>query len=284
MRLGYHSNGLTQHAFVDGLELLADTGYQSVAISIDHGWLAPIDHDVKKSVQSARALLQQRKMSCVVEATANFLLDAKRKNYPSLIEHDPGLVESRLRYLKYCVDIAAELGADCMSMRSGYRPEGVTFDEAMSRLVDGVEELLLHAAERDVVVSIEPQPEMLIDTLGRFDRLLHLFDSPRLMLTLDIGNTFSSNELPLATQLDRWQKKIANIHIADVVAGGHRHLPFGDGEIGFPLILEAIADRQYTGGIHVDLPDYGHDAANQLIHSFNFLQPLIQKAKANTRE
>lgn len=284
MRLGYHTNGLTQHQLFDGLKLLADTGYQSVAINVDHGCLAPVDHDVKQAVQGARALLQDRGMNCVVEATANFLLDAGRINYPSLMEHDPGLVESRMRYLKYCVDVAAELGADCMSMRSGFRPDGITFEEAMGRLVDGIGELLLHAAERDVVVCIEPEPEMLIDTLGRFERLLHLFDSPRLMLTLDVSHIFFNNELPLTAQLDRWKEKIANIHIADIRDGEHHHLPFGEGQIGFPLILDAIAACQYEGGIHVDLPDHSQDATTQLRQSFDFLTPLIQQAKANHRE
>jgi len=284
MRLGYHSNGLTQHQLFDGLKLLADTGYQSVAINVDHGWLAPVDHGVKSSVQSACALLQDRGMSCVVEATANYLLNAANANFPSLMEHDPGLVESRMRYLKYCVDVAAELDADCMSMRSGFRPEGITFEEGMRRLVDGIEELLLHAAERDVVVSIEPEPGMLIDTLGRFERLLHLFDSPRLMLTLDVSHIFFNNELPLTAQLERWKDKIANVHIADIRDGEHRHLPFGDGQIGFPLILDAIAASQYKGGIHVDLPDFSQDATRHLKHSFDFLSPLIQQAKANNRE
>ena len=284
MRLGYHSNGMSQHGLFDGLNLLAKTGYQSVAINIDHGWLAPTDHGVKSSVQGVRSFLQEQKMSCVVEATPNFLLDPANRNFPTLMEHDPGLVESRMRYLKYCVDVAAELEADCMSMRSGVKPEGLTFDQAMERLVEGVGELLLYAAERDVVVSIEPEPGMLVDTLGRFDRLLHLFDSPRLMLTLDICHIFCNNELPLAAQLDRWKGKIANMHLADVRSGQHQHLPFGEGQIGVPLVLDAVAMCGYEGGIHVDLPDFSHAAVTGLQDSFNFLFPLIQQAKEKNLE
>jgi len=284
MQLGYHTNGMTQHGLFDGLNLLAKAGYQSVAINIDHGWLSPKDTGVKSAVQSVRALLQEKEMSCVVEANANFLLDPGNCGFPSLMEHDPGDVESRMRYLKYCVDVAAELGADCMSMRSGLTPQGLTFDQAMGRLVDGVEELLLYAAERDVVVSIEPEPGMLVDTLGRFDRLLHLFDSPRLMLTLDISHIFCNNEMPLAAQLDRWKSKIANMHIADIRSGQHNHLAFGEGQIGFPLVFDAIATCEYKGGIHVDLPEYGHDAVNQIQESFDFLFPLIEQAKAKNLE
>ncbi|QEG23914.1 sugar phosphate isomerase/epimerase family protein [Mariniblastus fucicola] len=284
MRIGYHTNGMTQHGLFAGLNLLAKTGYRSVAINIDHGWLAPGDAGVKANVHSVKSLLNDRGINCVVEATANFLLDPETRNGPTLMDHDPGLVESRMRYLKYCVDVAAELEADCMSMRSGTRPEGLTFEKAMGRLVDGVEELLLYAAERDVVVSIEPEPGMLVDTLGRFDRLLHLFDSPRMMLTLDVSHIFCNDELPLAAQLDRWKDKIANIHIADVREGKHQHLPLGEGQIGFPLVLNAIAGSGYCGGIHVDLPDFSQDAAAMIQNSYNFLFPLIEQAKAKNLE
>ena len=189
-----------------------------------------------------------------------------------------------MRYIKYCVDIAAELDAECMSMRSGRKPEGLTFEQAMRRLVEGVEDVLLYAAERDVVVSIESEPEMLVDTLGRFERLLHLFDSPRLMLTLDVGHVFCNDELPLASQLDRWKEKIANMHISDIRVGKHRHLPFGEGQIGFPLVLDAIAATGYRGGLHVDLPDYSHDAAKMIQRSYDFLLPLIEQAKAKNIE
>ena len=120
---------------------------------------------------------------------------------------------------------------------------------------------------------------MLVDTLGRFDRLLHLFDSPRLMLTLDVSHIFVSNELPLAAQLDRWKDKIATMHVSDVRPGEHQHLPFGEGQIGFPLVMDAIAVCEYKGGLHIDLPDFSHDAAGLIQSSHDFLAPLIQQAK-----
>ena len=284
MRIGYHTSGMIQHGLLEGLKLLAASGYRSVAINIDRGWLAPADHDVKSSVQNVRSLLNNHNMSCVVEATANYFLVSSQCNFPTLMEHDPGLVESRMRYLKYCFDITAELGADCMSMRSGIKPADLTFEQSMSRLVQGMEELLLYAAERDVVVSIEPEPGMLVDTLGRFDRLMHLFDSPRLMLTLDIGHIFCNDELPLAAQLDRWKNKIANMHVSDIRVGEHQHLPFTKGQIGFPLVFDAIASIEYKGGIHVDLPDYSAQASTMIRKSFQYLNPLIEQAKAKHLE
>lgn len=284
MRIGYNTNGMTQHGLFEGLQLLSETGYRSVAINIDHGFLCPTDADVHLNIQKTRSKLTEYGMSSVVEAKANYLLDPRTKNAPTLMDQDPNGVECRLRYLKSCIDVAAELGSDCMSMRSGYKPETLTFDNAMTRLVDGLTEVMLYAAERNVVVSVEPEPGMLIDTLGRFERLLHLFDSPRLMLTLDVGHLFCNDELPMVNQLDRWSDKIANIHIADIHAGVHQHLPLGEGQISFPLVLEAIAMSGYKGGIHVDLCDHSHDAVNMIRDSYDFLYPLFEDAKAKRFE
>ncbi len=43
MRLGYNTNGLAHHRLVDAIDLLADEGYQSVAITLDAGALDPFD-------------------------------------------------------------------------------------------------------------------------------------------------------------------------------------------------------------------------------------------------
>ena len=43
MKLGYNTNGLAHHRLVDAIELLADLGYQSVAITLDAGALDPYD-------------------------------------------------------------------------------------------------------------------------------------------------------------------------------------------------------------------------------------------------
>ena len=41
MLLGYNTNGMAHHDLFDAVELLAEIGYTSVAITIDHTALAP---------------------------------------------------------------------------------------------------------------------------------------------------------------------------------------------------------------------------------------------------
>ena len=41
MLFGYNTNGLAHHDAYQAVELLADLGYRSVALTIDHGLLNP---------------------------------------------------------------------------------------------------------------------------------------------------------------------------------------------------------------------------------------------------
>ena len=43
MRLGYNTNGLAHHRLLDAIDLLADEGYSSVAITLDAGALDPYE-------------------------------------------------------------------------------------------------------------------------------------------------------------------------------------------------------------------------------------------------
>ena len=45
MLLGYNTNGLAHHDLLDAITLLAEIGYQGVAITLDHGALNPYDAD-----------------------------------------------------------------------------------------------------------------------------------------------------------------------------------------------------------------------------------------------
>ena len=277
MRLGYNTNGLAHHDPIQAIELLADTGYESVAFTIDHGWLSPKDPATPVLLERLKAKLDELNFSSVIETGARFLLSPRQKHFPTLMESDPELVQQRIDFLKYCIDTAAILGSDCVSIWSGKQPKDLDFHQAMDVLAKSLKVVLDYAEEQNVEVGFEPEPGMLVDTTGRFERLIHLVDSPRLKMTMDIGHLFCLSEIPIAGFIEKWADRIVNIHIEDMVAGVHEHLMFGEGQIHFPPVIKSLAEVDYQGGVHVELSRHSHNAAQIVKESFDFLNPILQE-------
>ena len=138
MLLGYNTNGMAHHDLFDAVELLADIGYQSVAITIDHTALAPHSRYNRQQTQRLRLTLQRRKMRSVIETGARFLLDPREKHEPTLVSRDADGRRRRIDFYKYAVDSAAELQSDCVSLWSGRLPADVDRSQALAWLVAGL--------------------------------------------------------------------------------------------------------------------------------------------------
>lgn len=278
MIIGYNTNGLSNHNAEDALRLLAQTGYRSIAITIDHGWLSPKEEQSQIQLQKFKHFLLENRISSVIETGARFLLDPTAKHAPTLLNADQGKANKRIEFLKYCIDVGVELGSDCVSLWSGIKPADISFNSAVERLVQNLKPVLDYAELRGIDIGFEPEPGMLIDNTGRFERLLHLIDSPRMKMTLDIGHLFCLSEIPIANYIEKWSDRIVNVHIEDMKAGVHEHLMFGEGQIYFPPVIESLRDINYKGGVHIELSRHSHNAANIVKQSYEFLAPIIRDA------
>ena len=148
----------------------------------------------------------------------------------------------------------------------------------MARLAAGVGELARYAAENGVTIGFEPEPGMLVDSMARFDELLALVDEPNLKLTLDVGHLRCQGETPIAEQIRRWGPRLVNVHLEDMRRGRHEHLMFGEGEIDFPPVLQALAEVGYQGGVHVELSRHSHEAPEAARGAFAFLGPMLRRS------
>jgi sugar phosphate isomerase/epimerase len=274
MLFGYNTNGFAFHRLEDTLAILAELGYGSVAITLDHHVLNPNEPNLWDRVAQVRGLLEKLKLRSVIETGARFLLDPWRKHQPTLLSPEAGQRAIRLKFLYDAVDIARELGSDAVSFWSGASPEEAAPDLLMERLTEGCRQLCDFAAERQVRLAFEPEPDMFIDTMTRFAELYDRVKHPAFGLTIDIGHLHCQGEVPIADHLRRWRHLLWNTHIEDMRRGVHEHLMFGEGEIDFVPVLGALKEMGYAGGVHVELSRHSHDAVNTARRAMAFLKSL----------
>ncbi len=283
MLLAYNTNGLAHHDLLDAIELLAEIGYQGIAITLDHGALNPYDKRLDSQLDQVASALKQHKLRCVIETGARYLLDPRLKHEPTLVTPDASDRAQRIGFLTRAIDIAAHLDADCVSLWSGVVHDGAGRVEAMPRLVEGLAAVLEVAQRRQMPLAFEPEPAMLVDTLDRYDELLNELaaqgiDDKWLRLTIDVGHLHCQGELPIPEKIRHWQSRLANVHIEDMRTGVHEHLMFGEGQIDFPPVIAALAEIKYDGLLSVELSRHSHVGPEAARHAYNYLRPLIDRA------
>jgi L-ribulose-5-phosphate 3-epimerase len=277
MLLGYNTNGLAHHDPYLALELLAEIGYSSVAITLDHGPLNPLAEDWPAELPRLKEQLQRLGLKSVIETGARFLLNPRVKHEPTLVSAAEGDRQVRIDFLRRAIDAAAFLDSDCVSLWSGTRRDDASDEQTLERLAESLRPVLRHATNSNVILGFEPEPGMFIDTLKSFSRLLQWIDAPHLQLTLDVGHLWCQGELPIADYIARWAQRIVNVHIEDMRAGTHEHLMFGEGEMQFPPILDALAKAGYRGGLHVELSRHSHEGPTAARKAYEFLHPLVER-------
>ncbi|MCI0637543.1 MAG: sugar phosphate isomerase/epimerase [Gemmataceae bacterium] len=272
MFLGYNTNGFAHHRLADTLEILAELGYQSVAITIDHHVLNPFEPDLPARVDAVRKQLERLNLRCVVETGARFLLDPRRKHQPTLLGPTSGERERRLSFLCQCVQIARELGAQAVSFWSGAPTDDVPPDALMQRLLEGCWRLCEFAETCNVRLAFEPEPGMFIDTMTRYKALFEQMRSPWFGLTLDIGHLHCMGETPFSEQILRWKSVLWNVHIEDMCKGVHEHLMFGEGEIDFGAVVNSLNQAGYQFDASVELSRHSHKAVESARQAMQFLR------------
>lgn len=275
MRLGYNTNGTTGHRWDQAIELMAEIGYRSVAITVDHSCLDPFAGHLSGELKRMRQLLERLDMTSVIETGARFLLDPRHKHEPTLVSAAPEARAARVDFLSRCVDIASELNSDAVSFWSGIVRDGASRTEAFERLADGCQSVLEFATARSVRLAFEPEPGMLVQSFDDYRHLLSLVDGPGFGLTIDIGHVHCVETHSISTCLEEWKLRLFNVHIEDMKRGVHDHLRFGEGTIDFPPVFETLKGLGYEGSINVELSRHSHIAPDVMRESFEFLSPLL---------
>lgn len=266
----YNSNGFAFHRIDDAARMLADLGYDGLALTPDVHHLDPL-HATPAEVAAFRRLCEDLGLGLVLETGARFVLDPRRKHRPSLLD-EPADAAVRLEFLQRCVDQAEALGAPIVTVWSGCGPEGTAEDVLQTRLVGGLRLLCEYAASRGVRIGFEPEPGMWIETAAQYARIRDAVDHPALGLTLDVGHCLATGEGSPDDVIRAHAQELLVLQLDDHRPGIHDHLMFGEGAVDFAAVAAAVAAVGFAGPLEVELSRHSALAAATAEASLAFLQ------------
>ena len=267
-RLGYNTNGLAHHRPAEAVALLAELGYEGVALTPDVGGLDPLAPD-PAVVAGVRRAARDAGLALAVETGARYVLDPRRKHFPTLMEDAAVDRARRIDFLRRMVDLAADLGAETVSFWAGRAPGGEVGDAARGRsapvalwqrLAEGVAAVLAHARGSGVRLAFEPEPGMFVERPAGFRALrLHLGGAgAELGLCLDVGHLLCTGDLPAGATIRAHAEELVLVHLDDIKDGVHEHRMFGEGDLDLRDVLRALLEVGFQGQAAVELSRDSH--------------------------
>src|SRR5438874_5080438 len=248
MKLAFSTNAYLKFSFAEAVKRLAKIGYRGVEIMADvpHAWPACLLDEQKQAIRQALAD-NKLEISNINAFMMNAISDARQKYWhPSWIEPDRHYRQIRIDHTKRALTLARELGAKCITTEPGGPVEpGDSWSAALELFVEMLKPVAEHAEKGGVLLLIEPEPGLLIETADQFLELTQHIDSPALGLNFDIGHFFCVGDEPAPT-VHRLAPYTRHFHLEDIAATRvHHHLVPGDGAIDFRPTFQAVRHIGY---------------------------------------
>ena len=203
--------------------------------------------------------------------------------HPGWTEPDPHYRAIRREHTKRALQLAREIGAPSISTEpGGLLTADQTWAAAAGIFYEEIMPCVEVAEQCEVMLLIEPEPELMIERFDQYLEFIDRLDSPWVGLNFDIGHAFCVGQDP-----QDWVEKMAphtrHYHFEDIAATRvHRHLIPGRGAIDFAATLAAIARTGYDGWITVELYPYLENPDEAAREAREYLLGLLKELGLNS--
>jgi protein FrlC len=277
IRLAFSTNAFKKNTLAEAIITIAGIGYRGVELMADvpHAHPAAFTTEQRQQIKSQLASLNLQISN--VNAFTHF---AHGDTYhPTWIEDDAAKRDERIAHTLASIDLAAEFRATTLSLQPGGPMIGtnITRPVAANRFAEGLRRILPRAREHGVILAIEPEPGLFIETAREYLAFKNEFfrDEPLVRMNCDVGHLFCVGEDPAAI-IRAMPEQIAHVHLEDIGSNRvHQHLTPGKGVINFPSIFSALNDIRYTGWATVELYPYETTAAGVAKLAYDHLIAII---------
>lgn len=276
--LAFSANAFKADTLDEALSCIAHAGYSGVELMADAPHLVPLD------LQPAdlRALAARIGDAGLRVSNVNAFTGFARGNTydPTWISDEPAERQWRIDHTRAAIALAHAVGAPTISLQPGGPVERVDRSVALQRFADGLRDVLPAAAEAGVILGVEPEPGLAIESLAEWNAFLadHSLEHPALGMNCDLGHHFCVGEDPAGVLLEA-ARQICHVHLEDINADRvHQHLIPGDGAMDFPAIAAALAQSNYAGWVTVELYPYVSTAAQTAQTARERIYPCLAAA------
>src|SRR5688572_6949113 len=168
IQLAFSTNAFKKNTFEEALRAIAGIGYTAVELMADLHHAYPPLMTQERTAEIKRLLAE---LNLTVSNVNAFTLFACGDTYrPTWIEDSPEERKRRIDHTNNSIAMAADFGAKTISLQPGGPMIGTTMTraEAGRRFAEGLEECVPLAKQKGVILAIEPEPGLFIQTAAEW--------------------------------------------------------------------------------------------------------------------
>lgn len=245
MKLGYTTWGMPKLTIDEAVATVAGLGYDGIEIAVLPGWTTAIDSLDK--AERARILRLVNDAGLTISAVSG---------HAGLLEEDAGAHAANVARLHAAIDLAVEWAQEGRVPYVNTLSGGLTAGwEAQHRLfAERLLPVVEYAAQRGVVLAMEPHVDGLVDTPARMLEILRLVDSPALCVNFDISH-FDILGMPTEESVAALVPYSVHTHVKDQRGRypDYEFLTPGEGEFDYVRYLLAMQAAGYDGFINAEV-------------------------------
>jgi sugar phosphate isomerase/epimerase len=199
--------------------------------------------------------------------------------HPTWIEDEERKRDQRVIHTMASLELAKDFGAKTMSLQPGGPMIGTSITRKLAgeRFAEGLRKVLPMAQEYGIVLAIEPEPGLFIETAAEYlaFKQEYFANEDFVQMNCDVGHLYCVGEDP-AQVIRQMPSHIAHVHLEDIGKNRvHQHLTPGKGAIDFGSIFAALGEIQYGGWVTVELYPYETTASGVAKMAWDHLSPML---------
>ncbi len=170
-------------------------------------------------------------------------------SYSNFSSPDIARREQETAHVKQAVDAAVTFRTNIVRLTAGSWIDGLSQDEVLQNIADGLRGCLDYAAEKQVMLALEDHP-VVGTKINDFMKILELVDDERLKVNLDTSNPMVSgdNSVDLVRLV---ADRVVHLHASDRLKD-LQHCREGTGEVDFEGVFRVLKSAGYDGWISLE--------------------------------
>lgn len=225
IKLSYSTHGLPGSLF-NIIDVCQEAGYEGIELAFQENQFDPrkmsLDN-IKKDplILNLKKYFKNKNIKPACINTATLPLIPGRLHEPTVISLNKNARQERIEIIQKGIEIAKVLSIPIVGFGSGFIREEHVLNpdiDPLPLLIDSIKQCLKYAEDSDVILTIEPEPGMMIEKLQNAIDVIEEIDSPNFALHIDLCHVYCS-EHDYINKIAEATHKAKYLHISDTSNG-----------------------------------------------------------------